>query len=343
MRTQFLKRTLLLAVLVGSPTPALYAQQLNDHDNGPLTGLFGFPDSTEGARLVGRGQLRTDTIVSTASHSIIEIDGDETLFLDGETRRLEVGVRYGLTDRIEIGVEVPYLWHESGSLDSLIDDWHAAFGLPDGFRPLQPTDSLQFQYTSGGVDQVNLTQNTRGLGDIRLTGGWMLSRSDTRRLALRAGLKLASGDSDELLGSGGTDLSLGLAGDYDAWFGNPRLSAYFLASAVWLGEPGLLADRYEELVGHLAFGAGYQAFERLELRLQAIARTAAFDSDIGHLGESSLALTVGGNIRLADSWRLSLAVVEDIKVDSAPDVAFQLGLHFLPPRRRPDSIPRQAR
>ncbi len=331
---RFPAQILLLALFLGAPPEAAYAQQLNDHDSSPLAaGLFGFADSTEGAALVPRGRIRSDTVLNTASHSLIEIEGDETLFLDGETRRLEFHVRYGLGDRLEVGLELPYIWHESGSLDALIDEWHSVFGLPDGFRPMQPVDNLQFRYTDDGVERVDLISNTRGIGDVRLTAGWLLNESSTRRVALRAGFKLATGDSEKLTGSGGNDLSLGLAGDYDAWFGNPKLGAYFLAGAVWLGEPDLLADRYERIVGQLAVGAGYAAFERLELRLQASARTAAYDSRIEHLGEASVMLTVGANVRLTDRWRLSLAVAEDIKVSSVPDVAFQLGLHYQPPAR----------
>jgi hypothetical protein len=337
LKLSTIKLAIATAGLVILSTSVLHAQQLNDHDNGPLSGLFGLPDSTEGAVLVGKTRFRTDAVFSAASHSVIEIEGDETLFLDGETRRLEVSLRYGMGDRFEVGLELPFLWHESGGLDSLIDGFHAAVGLPDGFRPLQPIDSLQFRYTSGGVDQVNLSSNTRGLGDIRLTGGWLLSESENRRYALRAGLKLATGNGDELLGSGSNDLSLGLAGNYDAWLGNPRLSAYFIASAVWLGEPDLLADRYEALVGHVAAGMGFRALERLELRLQTTARTSLYDSDIEHLGETAMTLTFGGNIQLADRWRLSVAVAEDAKTSSAPDIVFQLGVHYQPSGLRPDS------
>ena len=35
---------------------AVVADALPDHDNGPLTGLFGFPESTEGGRIVNRGE-----------------------------------------------------------------------------------------------------------------------------------------------------------------------------------------------------------------------------------------------------------------------------------------------
>mgnify|MGYP000054793850 CR=1 FL=1 len=37
-------------------SPTLRAEALYDHDNGPLTGIFGIPDSTEGAVLAPAGR-----------------------------------------------------------------------------------------------------------------------------------------------------------------------------------------------------------------------------------------------------------------------------------------------
>ena len=88
-------------------------------------------------------------------------------------------------------------------------------------------------------------------------------------MALRFGIKLPTGNSDELLGSGGTDVSVGLAGDLQEPFSLEGLSAYYRASLVLIGEPDLLGDRYREWVGHVAFGLGQQFTENIELRLQA--------------------------------------------------------------------------
>ena len=327
-RKPFIALLLLFQALVAT----VRAEVLNDHDNGPLTGLFGLPDSTEGANLVARGGLRVDTVVTTASHSIVDVGNDELLALDGETSRLEMTLRYGLSDRIEIGVELPYVWHESGGLDTLIDSWHAAFSLPPGFRDLQPTDELEIRYADGSSPGVDVTGNSRGPGDVRLIGGWRIAADDARSLALRVGVKLPTGDSSALLGSRGTDVSVGLAGDYDAWLGRPGLNAYFRASAIRIGEPARLAHRYREFVGHLALGLGIVASEYIELRAQAALRSAAYDSSINNLGAAALSLTFGGNVSLTEQWRLSIALAEDIRVHTAPDVAFQLGVHYRPTR-----------
>lgn len=330
MRPNRRNRAILLVLLLKPLVATVHADVLNDHDNGPLTGLFGLPDSTEGAKLVGRAGLRIDTVVTTASHSIVDVGNNELLVLDGETSRLEMTLRYGLSDRFEVGVELPYVWHESGGLDTLIDSWHDAFRLPPGFRDLRPTNELEVRYTDAGYPGVTLTGNTRGAGDVRLIGGWRIAANDTRRLALRLGIKLPTGDSDALLGSGGSDLSIGLAGDYDTWLGRPSLNAYFRASAIRVGKPARLTHRYRKIIGHLAVGMGIMATDRIELRAQAVLRSAAYDSSIDNLGDAALSLTFGGSVLLTEQWRISLAAAEDLRVHTAPDVSFQLGLHYRP-------------
>ncbi len=320
----------LIGVAAFLVTTSLHADVLNDHDNGPFTGIFGMPDSTEGANLLGRGEQRWDTFVQTASHSIIETSPGEAILLDGETTRFELGYRIGLSDRLEVGIEIPYLWHESGGLDTLIDSWHDAFGFPGRFREVRPQDVLQFTYIETQGTTLDLSNNANGLGDVRVIAGWRLGSREDSRHALRFGVKLPTGDGATLLGSGGTDVSVGLAGDFDNAFGQPSLTGFYRLSAVRIGEPDLLPDRYRELVGQASFGMGWNVSSLVELRAQATVRTAAYDSAIETLGETAATLTVGGSLRFSEQWRLSIAVAEDIKVNSAPDVAFQLGLHYRP-------------
>ena len=80
----------------------------------------------------------------------------------------------------------------------------------------------------------------------------------------------------------------------------------------------------------MSTGIGYWLAPAIEARLQAIARSALYDSNIEILGQSSVWIMLGANFRLSDNYELSLGVAEDIKVRSAPDVSFQLGLRYRP-------------
>ncbi len=322
-----------LACLLAGPLFA--GDVLEDRDSGPLTGFFGIPDSREGALLLDDGRSSWAVSLSTASHSIRDarVDLNETIILDGETTRLELKWRKGIGDRAEIGLVLPFTWHESGGFDSLVQNWHDALGFPGGFRSSRPNDVIEFLYFDPDGERLNFTRNVHGIGDPRLLGAWQLAKSSTHALALRGSIKLPVGDASELLGSGGTDLSFGLAGDYLTFHGNDRLNAFYRLNAVLLGEPEWLADKYESFVGHVSLGFGYRLTDRIELRVQGAVRSATYESGIEVLGEPSGTITFGGNIRLAADYTLGIAVSEDVKVRSAPDVTFRLALTYRPDYR----------
>lgn len=310
------------------PAGGAQAEALRGHDDGPLKGLFGFPDPTVGSGIASTGEYRYAIHASSASHNIEESSGLESLFLDGETSRLTLSAAWGLTSAFEVGVEIPYTWHHSGNLDGIIDDWHDFFGFAEGPRPSREEDRLDLRYSEAGEDRVRLDSNAHGVGDIRLLAGWQVHESPQHRVAFRFGIKLPTGDSARLLGSGGADLSAGIAGDVEGVGGADKLSAMYRADIVYLGKPDLLADRAKNLVGQVTGGIGYRAWERVDLRVQARIRSAVYDSAIGNLGRISMTLTAGAIISLGDRASLVLGFGEDIKPSSAPDISFQLALRY---------------
>lgn len=317
---------LILLLLAGEST----AQALPDHDNGLLTGIFGFPESTEGGQVIGRGQHAWDTSLIIASHNVDETRNGEDLRLDGETTRLALTYRYGLSDRLDIGIELPYLQHEPGSLDSMIDNWHNVLSfVGGGARAKREEDQLEIFYSDSQATLVNLTDSASGISDIRLLAGWRLSQSEGRTTALRFSIKLPTGDSDELLGSGGSDFSFGIASDASGFWQNPNLSSFYRANVTYLGEPDRLADRYKNFVGQFSFGLGYRVHQNVDLKLQSRIRSAVYDSDMENLGGTSVSLTFGADFRVSNRYRLVLSMGEDARVGSAPDVSFQLALRYI--------------
>jgi hypothetical protein len=315
----------LLIICACCYSEAALTDALVDRDNGPLTGLFGFPDSREGGRLADTGTDMWGFYVSTSSHAAEDAAGQESILFDGETRRIGLSYRRALSERLEFGVEVPWVSHESGSLDGFIDRWHSIFGLPDGIRDERPKDQLSFRYEDNGR-QFSMTSNTQGVGDVRLLAGLRLTQSVQSSSALRFSVKLPTGDSDRLLGSGGTDASLGIAGDGGPVMGIERLSGFYRASATWLGSPDLGAFRTRRVVGQFSAGLGYDLTARTAVALQLLLRSPVYDSEISPLGDVAASLTVGVQFRLSREYALSFAVGEDVHPGSMPDVTFVLSL-----------------
>ncbi|MDZ7642990.1 MAG: DUF3187 family protein [Woeseiaceae bacterium] len=324
---------LLAAGCVSLAMPGLApGDALPDADNTPLIASLGLPGSDRDAWLAGPGELRWRVSVGTASHSVQDESDTEVLLFDGESTRIGAALAVGVTERLELGIELPYLLHESGSLDSFIDDWHDWFGLPDGIRAQVPNDELRLQYRDNGIQRLDVRDNRRAPGDLRLTAGWQLARDRTRATALLLAVKLPTGDSDALTGSGGTDLSLGIAGDRRSLFGRARWQGFYRANATLIGTPDRLADRARDVVVQLAGGLGFVVNDRLTLLAQARVRSAPYDSAMRILGEPSVLLTVGGTVSLGERLQLAIAVGEDVRVESAPDVTLRLSLRYRPAR-----------
>lgn len=314
------------AALVAYAPRTPLADPLPDRDNGPLAGLFGFPDSREGGRTLEADRRTVALTLMTSSHAVRDAGGDASLLFDGETSRLALTWRQGVSERLELGMDVPYVLHESGGLDGFIDDWHGFFGLPEGIRDELPRDRLVFRYRPPDGETLRLDRNVRGLGDLRLTAGVRLQRRATTHTALRLAIKLPTGDSAQLLGSGSADVSVGLAHDRLAVAGASSLSSFWRLSATYTGSPDLPLPRTKRIVGQLAAGIGWQPHSSMQLVVQTRVRSRIYDSPLSPPGDVAASLTVGANLRLSRHYDLSIAVAEDVHVRSLPDVTFAIGL-----------------
>ncbi len=289
----------------------------------PLVQIFGLPPAT-GGRLAAPGRTVGLLATDLASHFTHSAAGNESLLFDGESYRFTLALRHGLGERFEVGAELPYLMYRGGFLDSFIIHWHDFFGFPQNGRDQAPNNRLLFSYTDDGKERLHLQRNAEGIGDLRLTGGWQIWRQERSALALRASLKLPTGDSDRLLGSGSTDLALWLAGDHGFIAAGGKYAVFGAGGAMLLTDGDILPDRQRNVVGFGTLGGGWQPLAWLAFKLQADGHTPFFDSDLPQLGES-LQLTLGGTLSWAET-ALDLGVSEDIDVDTAPDVVFHLAL-----------------
>ena len=162
------------------------------------------------ARFFRRAHLgpgSSELIVSTdiASYLVWENSGSENIFLDGETYRFALALRGGFRNRWEWFAEAPIVAHRTGVFDSFIENWHDFFGLAQNDRDRVPHDRLALFYRDGAGAYVDIRENVSSFGDVSLGVGyaspqWGFSNDG---LAIRASVKLPTGDEDSLAGSGG--------------------------------------------------------------------------------------------------------------------------------------------
>ncbi|MHB8481577.1 MAG: DUF3187 family protein [Nitrospiria bacterium] len=131
-----------------------------------------------------------------------------------ETFRSEVQFKYGLTNQLEVGLEIPYLDRDGGFLDPFI------MSIEKGFSNLNP---IRVDFANGSFGGYTIARNGKtilsggdnqtGPGDIALSGKWQILTESWGHpaIALRAAVKFPTGDFDRAFGSGKPDLGIGLA------------------------------------------------------------------------------------------------------------------------------------
>lgn len=252
------------------------------------------------------------------STAIMQARDNEALLVDAETREARLSLQ-GSFEYTHFGwqLQIPYRYTGGGTLDSFIDSWHDTFGLPDGARSALPSDRIGIAYTRAGTRRLNIDSSASGLGDIQAALGY-----EFPLLTAWLTIKLPTGDADKLTGSGGTDVSLVLAGQRGL---GDRWSVFGQAAATYLGDGDLLANQQRSVVWSGMGGVGVRAWRGLSLKAQIDAHTAAYDSDLDFFGDA-VVLTVGGDYLFESGWRLDLGVSEDLAVEHSPDVVFVAGI-----------------
>lgn len=308
-----------IALLLLSSTA--FAAPFPTRDQNPLLAGFGIPmPMTSGWETDGRWHVAG--AFNWGSSALVQNPGDELLYADAETREFRLTIGRAVSDRWAVQLQLPYRYTGPGNLDSFIDSWHDFFGLPEGERPNMPRDQFRLAYERDGAVLFDYTDSRDGLADASLDLGYRWISTPYASVAAWLSLKLPTGDSDDLTGSGATDIALTLAGERrfgDVW------SAFGQVSVTALGEGDLLPAQQRDFVISGLAGFGVNVWRGLELKLQFDAHSAAFDDTaLDYLGDTVI-LTVGGAWKYPSGWRLDFGVSEDIVVEGSPDVVFVLG------------------
>ena len=309
--------------------PAVEITSFYTQNQSPLVMIFGLPSIGEASVLPER---RADArlIVDLASNFVNDSNTKESILLQGESTRIDLDVRYGIARGFECGVEIPYIFVNGDFLDGFIEAYHSAFGFPQNGRDQAPKGRLLYLYQRDGVERLRIDSSSSGLGDIRLNGGYQLYQGEDkpeRAAALRMSLKLPTGDSNELHGSGSTDLSLWITAGDDWKLGVGHFSLFGAAGIMGMTEGRVLQDQQRNWVGFGALGAGWSPWRWIAFKIQTNAHTSFYqESELREVNAASAQLIVGGTLAFSDRTTLDIGVVEDIIINTAPDVVFHFAL-----------------
>jgi hypothetical protein len=128
-------------------------------NHSPFTAIVGVP-----GRWPNGAQDGSELAWNMASHSERESLENESLFLDGETHVLTARVQRQLGERLQLGLEIPWVSHSGGFLDDAIDTWHDLTGLTEGIRPEVPSNEVSYVYGRGEDELFRLDDSASGIG-----------------------------------------------------------------------------------------------------------------------------------------------------------------------------------
>ncbi len=316
---------LLIALLTAKTvTAGTTTTPLQTRDQNPLVLIHGLPSATA-AELPAAGRIQTSISLNISNTLNIDVTENTLLLIDGETYQLNLTMDFGLTDGWAIRGSLPLIAYSGGFLDQPIEQYHDTFGFSQGDRLENPRDRLLFFYQRNNTEQLRLTRRNSGLGDIQLIAGRQLHANEHSAYSLWAGLKLPTGDSETLNGSGAADLSVWLAGKKTI---SNRLNSYGTIGVLQLGNGDVLPELQENTVFHGNLGLVWQTWPQLAFKAQFEAHTEFYKAPGTAFLSDVLQLSIGGTWQITDRFEFDFAVAEDIKEDASPDVNFHFNLRI---------------
>ncbi len=257
---------------------------------------------------------------------------DETLEIDGESSLFNIRHKQRLSECWQAEVNVPLIAHDGGIFDRAIDDFHQFFGTPDANRDATDFDRLTFQYSDANGETHNIDTPQSGIGDVQLTvqralGCFATADSTEAESIARLGIKLPTGDPDELRGSGEVDLfadwQSGIRTLRNRWYGAVSIGA------LYLGEAEDFPDQKRAAV-YGSLGTQFVINYQWRLIAQLDAHSAFYNSALRELRDPAINLAVGFRYLAGKSYSLELSISEDIAVDTTPDIVARLALSYRP-------------
>ena len=245
----------------------------------------------------------------------------EVLIIDAETQTLNLSLRRRFGERLELGIDVPYVRHSGGYLDSVIYNFHNAIGLSNSQRD-GPDDQFRLLFEREGETLLDVATPVSGIGDVQVTGALKLGN-----VTLRGGIKAPTGDAAKLTGSGAMDLSLGVHGGGTMTFLDRDLAFSGFVGVLALGDGDVMPGLQRSTVPYGGAALRWHATPRFALSTQLYVQGPYFDTNLDELGGSPIQLAFGGDyVFPRQRLLLRIAIAEDIAAGAAPDFALHISI-----------------
>lgn len=197
----------------------------------PLQLLFlGMPGDR--AAVIPKGTLDVRMELAETSTVFRDTSASNNASMHFETLRSGLFFRYGLTDRLEVGLEIPAVHRYRGFLEGAITATErATTGLAPARNALGKSGYI-YDFRKNGQPVFSGGEGDTGLGDITLSGKYQLLAENQFLPAVsgRVALKVPSGDEARFFGSGHPDFGVGAAFEkklFEQWVAYGNVNGIF--------------------------------------------------------------------------------------------------------------------
>ena len=243
-----------------------------------------------------------------------------------ETLRNGLFLRYGATSKLEVGLEIPFLYRYTGFMSGMIEAVErATTGLSPARKALSQVNYI-YDVTRSGQQIIHGTNGALGLGDTMMQVKYQLFRETSvmPALSVRTAIKLPTGDQGEFFGSGSTDFGLGVA--FEKALGNRWVVYGNFNGVVPTGRIAGLA-LYPTVMGMAA--GEYLWSENLSLTLQFDYYTTPFRNVGLEVFDKGVTDVVAGfSYRFAPHWLWQAYAIENVDFITGGAADFTLGILF---------------
>ena len=245
---------------------------------------------------------------------------------DMEISRYNLNARYGILEKFEASVEIPYLALSKGYLDSFVEDFERGIGATAvGARKKVGKYLFNYNVQHNYKTLINTQSPSSGIGDIAVNAKYMLidEMEGLPRVSVRGAIKLPTASKEKYLGSGKFDYGLGLL--FDKSFG--RFFTYANLNTVFIEKPSFLSElNIKKYIISGMLGCEYCFTERFSGILQWTLHSTPYPkAHIDPLDNIAGEFGLGLNYQFTMNSNWHIAVVENCFADSTPDVTFQAG------------------
>jgi hypothetical protein len=288
----------------------------------PLFMIFLSPRPTPAA-VPTKGALQMRAAVDYSRVSFYQSSNQWDVFEDMEMTVVDLSLKYGLTSRVALRLDVPLVSMNSGFLDHYVNDYHEALGVPT----IGSDNVFNYMVSKEGQVWIQGESGLVQLTDITVSGQWQILRpasSSGWSASLLASLKLPTGEVQNGYGSGRMDVGLFAPAQ---WLGT-AWSFYLMPGVILPSDPQTHGVTVSARTSLSFFAGSVYAFNE---RWQGLLQVNYFSSPLEVTGipkidDGACEMTLGARYLTSKQWSCELAFVEDLLTTAAPDFTVHLGV-----------------